>query len=49
MQIQKLNETRIRPENGGKINGLIQLKNLKLPVPEGFIINQAQTIKHAKS
>ena len=47
MKIQKLSEASIKPENGGKINGLIRLKKLKLPVPEGIIINQAQKINYA--
>lgn len=42
MTIQTLKNATITPENGGKINGLIQLKQLKLPVPNGLIITNTK-------
>lgn len=38
MTIQPLKDAQITAANGGKINSLIQLKKLNLPVPDGIIL-----------
>ena len=44
MKLINLKEADISPLNGGKINGLIQLKQHHFPVPQGWLINQAHTL-----
>lgn len=40
--IQTLKNSQLQPEHGGKINGLIQLIQLGLPVPDGIIITNTK-------
>lgn len=46
MKLINLKEADISLANGGKINGLIQLKQHNFPVPEGWLINQANTLNN---